>query len=190
MRLLFVDIETTGFDRRWDSIIEIAAVLYNTDLKKQIITFHEYIKPYKKIPENIEQITGITNDQVKGCRAEEDVVKDFIQFIQEYAPDAIVGHNYDAFDGEFFKSKAGYYFMSWPNIRTIDTLKIARQVKAPTTMVTASGAPSYKQQSIAAGYGLTYQAHSAIEDVKALIEIYNRMTGLQQRTAKRNLLGF
>jgi DNA polymerase III epsilon subunit-like protein len=51
MRLLFVDIETTGFDRRWDSIIEVAAVLYNTDLKKEIITFHEYIKPYKKIPE-------------------------------------------------------------------------------------------------------------------------------------------
>ena len=35
MRLLFVDIETTGFDRRWDSIIEVAAILYNTDLKKQ-----------------------------------------------------------------------------------------------------------------------------------------------------------
>jgi exonuclease I len=57
-------------------------------------------------------------------------------------------------------------------------------------MLTASGAPSYKQQSIAAGYGLTYQAHSAIEDVKALIEIYNRMTGTQQRSVKRNLLGF
>jgi DNA polymerase III epsilon subunit-like protein len=190
VRLLFTDIETTGFDRRWDSIIEIAAVLYNTDLKKQIIVFHEYIKPYKKIPEHIEQITGITNEQVKGCRSEEEVLKDFIQFIQEYQPDAIVGHNYDAFDGEFFKAKAGFHFMTWPNIKTIDTLKIARQVKAPTTMLTASGAPSYKQESIAAGYGLTYTAHSAIEDVKTLIEIYNRMTGLQHRSAKRNLLGF
>jgi exonuclease I len=57
-------------------------------------------------------------------------------------------------------------------------------------MKTPTGAPSYKQQSIAAGYGLVYQAHSAIEDVKTLIEIYNRMTGTQQRSAKRNLLGF
>ena len=73
MRLLFVDIETTGFDRRWDSIIEVAAILYNTDLKKQIITFHEYIKPYKKIPEEIEKITGITNAQVESCRGEFEV---------------------------------------------------------------------------------------------------------------------
>lgn len=190
MRLLFTDIETTGFDRRWDSIIEVAAVLYNTDLKKQIITFHEYIKPYKKIPEAIEKITGITNEQVANCRTEEEVLKDFIAFVLEYQPDAFVGHNFDAFDVEFFKSKASFYFMTWPPIKTIDTLKIARDVKAPTTMRTASGAPSYKQESIAAGYGLTYQAHSAIEDVRVLIEIYNRMTGLQHRSAKRNLLGF
>jgi DNA polymerase-3 subunit alpha (Gram-positive type) len=190
MRLLFVDIETTGFDRRWDSIIEVAAILYNTDLKKQIITFHEYIKPYKKIPEEIEKITGITNAQVENCRGEFEVLKDFIQFIKEYAPDAIVGHNYDAFDGEFFKAKSSFHFLTWPIIKTIDTLKVARQVKAPTTMTTPTGAPSYKQQSIAAGYGLTYQAHSAIEDVKTLIEIYNRMTGTQQRSVKRNLLGF
>lgn len=190
MRLLFVDIETTGFDRRWDSIIEIAAVLYNTDLKKQIITFHEYIKPYKKIPELIEQITGITNEKVVNCRSEEDVLKDFIDFVKEYQPDAFVGHNYDAFDGEFFKAKAGFYFMTWPPLKSIDTLKVAREVKAPTTMKTPSGAPSYKQESIASGYGLTYQAHSAIEDVRVLIEIYNRMTGLQHRSAKRNLLGF
>jgi DNA polymerase III epsilon subunit-like protein len=190
MRLLFVDIETTGFDRRWDSIIEVAAILYNTDLKKQIITFHEYIKPYKKIPEMIEQITGITNEQVTNCRSEEEVVKDFIRFILDYQPDAIVGHNYDAFDGEFFKAKASFYFMTWPVIKTIDTLKVARQVKAPTTMKTPMGSPSYKQESIAAGYGLTYQAHSAIEDVKTLIEIYNRMTATQQHSVKRNLLGF
>ena len=80
--------------------------------------------------------------------------------------------------------------MTWPNIKTIDTLKVARQVKAPTTMKTPMGSPSYKQESIAAGYGLTYQAHSAIEDVKTLIEIYNRMTATQQHSVKRNLLGF
>ena len=144
----------------------------------------------KKLPEEIERITGITNFQVEKCRDEFEVLKDFVQFVKEYDPDAIVGHNYDAFDGEFFKAKASFHFLNWPNIKTIDTLKIARQVKAPTTMVTPTGAPSYKQQSIAAGYGISYQAHSAIEDVKALIQIYNRMTGTQQRSVKRNLLGF
>lgn len=192
MRLLFLDIETTGFDRQWDSIIEIAAVLYNTDLKKEVTTFHEYIKPNKKIPDEVIKITGITNEQVANCRKESDVLSDLIDFINYHEPDAFVGHNYDAFDGDFFKRKAGFYFMIWPNIKSIDTLKMAREIKAPTTMLTAKGAPSYKQESIAAAYGVNYDAHSAIADVRALIQIYTKMTEKKQVAPdlKRSKLGF
>jgi DNA polymerase III epsilon subunit-like protein len=194
MRLLFVDIETTGFDRTWDFIIEIAAVLYNTDLKKEVTVFHEYIKPAKKIPRIITEITGITDEFVSNCRKEEDVLKDFIAFIKNYEPDAIVAHNYDAFDGDFFKRKASFYFQQWPvDLKTIDTLRIARQLKVPTTMLTPKGAPSYKQESIAAAYGIKYNAHSALEDVRALIQIYNKMvtpSNPQNIQTKRTKLGF
>jgi exonuclease I len=66
--------------------------------------------------------------------------------------------------------------MVWPDYGTIDTLKVARKIKAPTTMFTPTGLPSYKQESIAKAYGIEYGAHSAIEDVRALIKIYTRMS--------------
>jgi exonuclease I len=43
-------------------------------------------------------------------------------------------------------------------------------------MFTASGQPSYKQESIAKALGIEYGAHSAIEDVKAMIQIYSKIT--------------
>jgi len=33
-RIIFYDLETTGFSRTWDFIIEVAAVLYDTEEKK------------------------------------------------------------------------------------------------------------------------------------------------------------
>ena len=47
-----------------------------------------------------------------------------------------------------------------------------RKLKPAVTMLTAKGRPSYKQISLADFYGIKYQAHSAISDVKALIKIY------------------
>jgi DNA polymerase III epsilon subunit-like protein len=37
-----------------------------------------------------------------------------------------------------------------------------------------------KQPTLAAYYGIQYEAHSAIEDVKALIKIYNKMTNTEE----------
>lgn len=192
MRLLFIDIETTGFDRKWDFIIEVAAILYNTEMDKEVAQFHQYIKPKKPISREITEITGITNEMVANAKSEDDVLRELISFIEFYNPDHFVGHNYDAFDGDFFKNKTSYYFLNWPTISSIDTLKLARQLKVPTTMVTPKGAPSYKQESIAGAYGIKYDAHSAIEDVKALIQIYKKMTANQQQPTdlKRRKLGF
>jgi DNA polymerase III subunit epsilon len=176
MKLLFMDIETTGFSRRFDYMIEIAAILYDTENQKELAVFHEYIKPKKKIPPNVEEITRITNQQVAKCRDEADVLSDFIKFIEKHNPESYVGHNIDAFDITWFKEKSIFYFFTWPEKDTIDTLKIARKVKAPTSMFTATGQPSYKQESIAKALGIEYGAHSAIEDVKAMIKIYNKIT--------------
>jgi len=87
--------------------------------------------------------------------------------------------------------------MSFPEHGTIDTLKIARKLKVKTSMFTATGLPSYKQESIAKAYGIEYGAHSAIEDVRALIKIYDYMvpdkaeaTTPAQVDRKRIKLGF
>jgi len=192
MKLMFLDIETTGFDRRWDYIIELAAVIYDSQRKMELAEFHEYIKPGKTIPDKIVELTGITNRQVNKCRSEGEVIRDFIEFIAIQKPDMIVAHNGDQFDIPFIKSKAEYYFYHLDDIPTIDTLKIARDLKPAVTDLTAKGRPSYKQTSLAKFYNIEYQAHSAIFDVKALILIYNKMKEVQEENVKtkRKRLGF
>lgn len=190
MRLIFADIETTGFSREWDSIIEIAAIAVDEDLN-EINRFHEYIYPGKSIPAKITEITGITNEMVEGKRNEKDVMMDFLVWVLDQEADRIVGHNYDAFDGQFFNTKAIKYGLTPLSLETIDTLKIAREKKIPTNMKTARGAHSYRQEALADYYGIEYQAHSAIEDVRALIKIYKEMTSEAQNISEaRKSLGF
>jgi len=98
MRLLFFDIETTGFSRKFDYIIELAGIIYDTDTKKEVARFHEYIKPKKSIPIQITEITGITNQQVANCRSESEVITDFVKFIEDNDVENYVGHNIDSFD--------------------------------------------------------------------------------------------
>lgn len=192
MKVLFFDIETTGFSREWDYIIEIAAILYDTETKTEIDRFHEYIKPGKKISDKIIKITGITNYKVANCRSEDDVLRDFYEFVIMSNPDVLGGHNIDAFDVNFVNKRLARYFLDTISFKTIDTLKLARKLKPPVGMATATGRPSYKQESIAMGFGIEYQAHSAIEDVKANIEIYFRMLAMEaERESKvRTKLGF
>lgn len=189
-RLAFIDIETTGFSRQWDYIIEIAALLYDTEEKKVIKEFHEYIKPGKNIPAKITEITGITNAMVADARDEVEVLTDFVEWMTLNKIDATVGHNIERFDRDFIKVRCGRYSIPMFESEYIDTLKIAREKKIPVTMKTATGRPSYKQEALANFYGITYQAHSAIEDVKALIKIYEEMTSKKTIEKRRKSLGF
>jgi DNA polymerase III epsilon subunit-like protein len=187
MKLLFLDIETTGFKKTFHQIIEIAAILYDTDKDEPVDKFHEYIKP-KDLIEN-DFVHGITNEMVFNSRSEADVLRDFVEFIHLSKPDYLVGHNIDNFDEPFIRARMEMYRYPWPTFDTIDTLLIARKEKLPTAFTTETGKPSYKQESIAAAFGIQYKAHSAIEDVKALIKIYNRIEE-EMKKQKRKEAGF
>lgn len=187
MKLLFLDIETTGFKKTFHQILEIAAILYDTDKDEPIDKFHEYIKPKDSIENDF--IHGITNEMVANSRIEADVLRDFVEFIHLTKPDYLVGHNIDNFDEPFIRARMEMYRYPWPTFDTIDTLTIARREKLPTAFTTDTGKPSYKQESIAAAFGIEYKAHSAIEDVKALIRIYNRIEE-EMKKQKRKEAGF
>lgn len=78
-KILFVDLETTGFSRDWDFIIEVAAILYDEETRQELKVFHEYIRPGKRIPQNIVEITRISNEKVEKCRNEKVVMEDFFE---------------------------------------------------------------------------------------------------------------
>lgn len=176
-KLLFLDIETTGFSRQWNEIIEIAAIVIDTNLNMDVDSFHEYIKPQKKITSQITELTGITNDMVSKCKSEAITLMDFSEWVHFTQPDVIIGHNCKAFDLGFIAARCEKFGVSWDTngIKIIDTLALAREMNKDGRIKTENN----KQPTLAAYFSIDYEAHSAIEDVKALIKIYNKMTHLE-----------
>lgn len=176
-KILFLDIETTGFSRDWDEIIEVAAILVDEATGKDIDSFHEYIKPHRNITPKITELTRITNAKVANCRSESSVLMDFSEWMTLSKPDIVVGHNCKAFDLNFIQARCNKLSISWNTpTNIVDTLALARQMNKAGLISTENN----KQPTLAAYYGIQYEAHSAIEDVKALIKIYNKMTNTEE----------
>lgn len=183
---LFLDIETTGFSRQWDNIIEIAAVLYNDETNTIVDTFHEYIKPSRSIPAKISELTGITNTIVKYCRSEKEVLMDFSEWVTINRPFSIIAHNGKTFDLQFIREKCNKYNITWNEpLDIVDTLVMARALKKSGKL----NVENCQQVTLADYFEIEYKAHSAEDDVKALIKIYNKMQKLNQ-PVNRASLGF
>ena len=183
---MYLDIETTGFSRQWDYIIEIAAEIVNE--KDEIVSqFHKYIKPGKTIPLKIVELTGITNAQVSSCDSECNVLRDFHEWVFANQVTTIIGHNCKAFDLGFIADRCAKYHINWntDNIEIIDTLALARQLSKVGKISVAN----CKQPTLAEYFDIEYDAHSAIEDIHALQCIYKKMKKLN-KPATRNSLGF
>lgn len=184
MKQLFLDIETTGFSREWNEIIELASVLYDSDKKEMIDSFHMYARPVRGVPANITEITGITNEQLIHCKPEWEMLLDFLNWFDEHDIEVIIGHNCKAFDLQFIAAKCNKYNMEWTgkNKEVIDTLSYARQLKKKGLLPVEN----LKQVTIGNYFDINYQAHSALSDVRALIEIYNKMS-LCEKPDRKNL---
>lgn len=156
-----VDIETTGCKAAEDKIIEIGAVKVRDG--KVVDTFSELIDPDMKIPYYITELTGITNEMVRGKRKINEVLENFIEFSQN---DVIMGHNI-MFDYSFLKQNALYYNFEFDKYG-IDTLKIARKVLPELE----SRALDY----LCKYYGiLDENHHRAFNDADVTVQLYNIM---------------
>lgn len=100
--------------------------------------------------------------------------------------EAAVGHNIKSFDNNFIAKRCEKYGIPMYALPIIDTLAMARELTKKGML----NVPNHKQPTLAEFYNITYQAHSAIEDVKALIKIYKNMTSGTQIKQQRKTLGF
>jgi DNA polymerase-3 subunit epsilon len=93
------DFETTGLKPQQDTIIEIAAIRIRNE--KQVGTFSLLIDPEREVPEFITNLTGITNEDVKGQPTLAQALPFFLEFIGD---SLLVAHN-AAFDLAFLLAK-------------------------------------------------------------------------------------
>ena len=113
------DLETTGFSNIDDRIIEIGAVkIRNMEI---VESFSELVDPGVKLSDEIIELTGITDDDLRGKRKIEEVLPDFLRFIGD---SPLAAHN-ASFDFGFIRMKASDHNLRFEN-GMIDTLNLSR----------------------------------------------------------------
>ena len=93
------DLETTGLSSRTDRIIEIGAVIMKNGT--EIDRFQTFVDPERPLEKKIVELTGITDDMLKGAPKIEEVLPKFLEFI---GGRVLVAHNSD-FDTGFIRAE-------------------------------------------------------------------------------------
>lgn len=140
-----IDFETTGIHASIDDVVELGAVRIDSRgwIKDR---FSSLINPGKEIPQNVINIHGITNHDVKDYPDPYEVVSQFIRFSQE---SLLVAHN-ARFDGLFLQkylkaiqgnkvnakpkdsqshsSNNGKGILHWKGLAILDTVSLTRRI--------------------------------------------------------------
>ncbi|WP_329610069.1 PolC-type DNA polymerase III [Microaerobacter geothermalis] len=114
------DIETTGLSVVNHQIIELAGVKMKGG--KVIDRFESFVNPHEKLPENIISLTHITDEMLKGAPELEEVLSEFIKFIEGCT---LVAHN-ARFDMGFIQQGCKKIGMDEVKNPVLDTLELAR----------------------------------------------------------------
>ena len=115
------DLETTGLSSKHDRIIEIGAVLMEKG--QEIDRFQTFVDPEMRLQKDTIDLTGITDDMLKGAPKLEEVFPKFLEFVGDKV---LVAHNAD-FDTGFIRAACGKLGYTY-NFTSIDTLVMAQNL--------------------------------------------------------------
>lgn len=153
--LVSLDLETTGLSPGKDKIIEIGAVKTDSN-GNQIEEFNSLVNPGILISDFIENLTGISNDDVLSSLKFADIVDEFQSFLDD---SIIIGHNIE-FDLRFL-SEEGLKL----NNKFVDTWRFS-QIMLPDLLDLSLG-------SICNYLNINQQnAHRALSDAKFTLEVF------------------
>lgn len=173
--IIVFDIETTGLSHTTERITEIGAVrLRNLEVVEEFETF---VDPEKHIPENITELTGITDEMVAGAPREGEAVKSFLEFCGD-AP--LIAHNAD-FDTSFIRAACERNKINYHN-PYIDSLKLCK-----------AAIPNKKKYTLDAmakelGCG-DFNHHRASDDAKMLAKIFIKLIDISSKGRAIEKLG-
>ena len=158
------DIETTGLHDDSDRITEIGAVLFR-DGKEQD-SFQIFVDPGRKLTPEIIELTGITDEDLKGAPSEAEAVRAFLDFARGLP---LIAHNAN-FDIGFITAaceRCGYDF----DPLYIDTLALARALLPDLK--------KHKLDMVSDKLGLpSFRHHRANDDALACGRIYAKQVSM------------
>lgn len=148
------DLETTGFSPyNGDEIISFGAVVVNNNTVKEEETFYSLVNPKCKIPQHIEELTGIRNEMAESAPELILALRGFMEFVHHRV---LIAHG-SGHDKHFLN--AALWRTSKVNLshRLLDTMMIAKWLYPKRGSYTLDEMLDY--------YGIPItQRHHALED--------------------------
>lgn len=171
---VLLDVETTGLNCHRDEVIELGMVKFAYSADGRVVrvldTFSAFAEPSSAIPQEIVELTGISDEMVRGQRIDATTVDAFVA-------DAvlIVAHN-ASFDRKFCERY-------WPVF-----VRKAWACSANEINWRANGFAGSRLAYLLAGVGLFHQAHRAVDDCQAMLEILASELPITKQPAFASLL--
>ena len=160
------DLETTGLDVMSNGITEIGAVkIINGKIAEQFTTL---VKPDYYISQENISITGITPEMVKDSPKINEVLPDFMKFIEG---SVLVAQN-SSFDMKFIKRFAGAEDYEVNN-KVLDTMEMSRALL-----------PQLRKndlKTLAEYFGIVFRHHRALSDAYATAEIFIELMKIKNK---------
>jgi len=171
---IFLDTETTGLDVQADKVIELAMVPFEFDASGNIYRllpeYNGLNDPGMPIPEIAQQITGITDDMVKGQSLDLDAVRELLSKAA-----LVIAHN-ARFDRPFCE-------------KILDEFKdISWACSIADVNWQEEGVEGVKLEFLAYKYGFFFEGHRATIDCQAGIEILSNKLPVSGEPVLRRLL--
>jgi len=160
--LVFVafDLETTGLSPHLDRIVEIGAVKFVDG--RETARWGQLINPGIPMPAGAAAVNGITDAMLTGQPRLEDVLPDFLTFLNATV---LVAHN-ASFDLGFLRSALGRHGLGLLSHDYVDTRLMAQKA--------FPGRANYKLQSLAVDLGIVSRdAHRAVDDARVCQELFS-----------------
>ena len=170
---IFLDTETTGVETG-AGLVEIAAIMV---VDGEIVdAFHEYCKPYRPVNPAAFAAHGISDAFLSTKPEEKEVLKRFMEWYLGAGPEQVLAYNAQ-FDVRVINDRVKMDYLSEDNLidksKVVDVAAYAK--KAIATGVVPKNGRKWSQEYVAGCLGIKYDAHSAIEDVKAMRQVYTRL---------------
>lgn len=166
MKILGIDFETTGLEPEKCRVIEVGAVLWDTDSSKPLAVFSELVLPedLTELDPVITKITGIQTDDLEKYGAEPKKVFQKLNFYLGHC-DYVVAHN-SSFDKSFYESEIVKTGLDLVNKTWIDTMF---DVPYPEEVSTR------KLNHLAADHGFVNPwSHRALFDVMTMLQVLSK----------------
>lgn len=166
---IFLDIETTGFKpEKGAEALEFAGMKCNTPNLYPFQKFQTMIFPENGINPAAFEVNKISYEMVKYACGIPEAIKDIFHFIKP--DDILIGHNIVKFDIPFLE----YFHGKKIENKLIDTLLLAKKLGFKRGCCA--------QVELADHFGISHNAHRAMNDVEVNWKIYKKLLEKEQGT--------